>query len=369
MVKDHSPNAMIVGNQIRNIKGGMGIGGHATALGNPVEMTIIDNHINMQRSSTAFEGIGLTKGVDHSIIAYNSTTPSYDNGLSISSGHNLVVRNHVDGAWNHGIALESTHNTVIANDIRNIGQQNAALGETRRYGGIAIADGGYHLISGNTVSGGDIAYGIKYNGTQSGHNQIGHNHISGYRDSEYNLPPHPTDIIGDAAPDHGISLLTPAQIAAIADNTGPGQGTGNHAPSDLILDNTSLMENTAAATVGTLKVIDPDPNDTHNYSGMEHEVFLDLGKVPQHGSLDVGALGTQHIRLLAQDMLDTRDHLEIYLRGDSQDSITLDKTWQTNGTTRTLANPDYSADTVTYHAYGNGNDTLWIDADLQIHWI
>ncbi|MDO5091703.1 MAG: family 20 glycosylhydrolase, partial [Cardiobacteriaceae bacterium] len=265
MVKDASPDAAIIGNRIENVMGGMGIGGHATALGAPTGMVIIGNHISMQRSATAFESIGLTKGVDNSIIAKNLSDPSFDNGISVSADNNLIVKNHISAAWNHGISIDGNRNTIVANDIHHIGGQNAGLGEQKDYAAIALENAAHNYIANNHASGGDMAYAIKYNGEQRGGNLIGHNAISGYNKSEYNLPPHTDDRIGQNIPDSGIAPLSASERDEIADNAGP-EHTANHAPTDITLSASSIGEGKAGIAIGKLATTDPDANDSHTYS-------------------------------------------------------------------------------------------------------
>ena len=265
MVKDDSPNAAIVGNQIHNVKGGMAVGGHATTLGAPVEMVIIDNHVGNQQSTTAFEGIGITKGVDRSIIAKNISDPSFDNGISVTSDDNLVVKNHIGSAWNHGIAIDGKNNTVVANEIHNIGRQNAALGEIEEYAAIAIENGANNYIANNTASGGDMVYAVKYNGQQLGDNQIGHNDFSGYSKREFSIPPHSSDKTDASVPDTGLAPQTATERAQVADEAGPSAGAFNHAPTDIGLSALEVPENLAGATVGKLTTHDPDAGDTHTY--------------------------------------------------------------------------------------------------------
>jgi len=263
MVKDDSPNAAIVGNQIHNVKGGMAVGGHATTLGAPVEMVIIDNHVGNQQSTTAFEGIGITKGVDRSIIAKNISDPSFDNGISVTSDDNLVVKNHIGSAWNHGIAIDGKNNTVVANEIHNIGRQNAALGENEEYAAIAIENGANNYIANNTASGGDMVYAVKYNGQQLGDNQIGHNDFSGYSKREFSIPPHSSDKTDASVPDTGLAPQTATERAQVADEAGPSAGAFNHAPTDIGLSALEVPENLAGATVGKLTTHDPDAGDRH----------------------------------------------------------------------------------------------------------
>ena len=293
MVKDDSPNAAIVGNQIHNVKGGMAVGGHATTLGAPVEMVIIDNHVGNQQSTTAFEGIGITKGVDRSIIAKNISDPSFDNGISVTSDDNLVVKNHIGSAWNHGIAIDGKNNTVVANEIHNIGRQNAALGENEEYAAIAIENGANNYIANNTASGGDMVYAVKYNGQQLGDNQIGHNDFSGYSKREFSIPPHSSDKTDASVPDTGLAPQTATERAQVADEAGPSAGAFNHAPTDIGLSALEVPENLAGATVGKLTTHDPDAGDTHTYKTSD-----DRFEVTSDGTLKLKA--GQHLDYAAE---------------------------------------------------------------------
>ncbi len=104
----------------------------------------------------------------------------------------------------------------------------------------------------------------------------------------------------------------------------------------------------------------------NNYAKMEHDVYLDLARVNTGDDLDTGGLGKQKIYLLEQDVLDMRDDLEVFIRGDARDEIVLDSRWQQSEQTVSLTNPNYPADTPVYRAYEYGNDKLWIDEDISI---
>ena len=224
MIKDRSNDAAIVGNRIVNVKGGMGIGGHDTNLGAPVGMVVIDNHIEMARSRTAFEGIGLTSGAGRAIIAWNRTEPSFDNGLSITSSNNLVIQNYTNGAWNHGIAISGHNNTIVANEIHNIGRQNAALREKEEYAAIALEDAANNYVAGNYIEGGDMVYAVKYNGPQRGGNHLGRNSFRGWTKRELSVNPPAGDRRDSSDP--RVPLLSPGQRAAIADSAGPDRAPG-----------------------------------------------------------------------------------------------------------------------------------------------
>lgn len=225
LVKDNSPHAMVVGNRITGIKGGMGIGAHATQLGGPTNMTIIANHIQMVQSNTNFEGIGLTKGADNAIVARNVTDPSFDNGLSLSSNGNLAVQNYTSSAWNHGIAIEGEGNVLIANEIGPVGLQNAALGEALEYGGITLENGANTLAVGNVVNHGnnsDMTYAIKFNGQMRGGNMLGNNTIASFKKRYYNRTPLATDEVrDDKMPTIAIQLLSASERQAIGVAAGP----------------------------------------------------------------------------------------------------------------------------------------------------
>lgn len=222
LVKDNSPHAKVVGSRVVGVKGGMGVGAHATKVGAPVNMTIISNHISMVRSATAFEGIGLTKGAHNAVVARNVIEPSFDNGISLSSNNNLAVQNFVSSAWNHGCSLEGEGNMLVANEVTAVGHQNYALGEHNDYAGVAIENGTRNTVSGNKITGGDMVYAVKFNQAQRGSNKIGHNQFA-WNKAEFNKKPLASDVIGDSAPDYHIALLNADQRAAIASNAGPTQ--------------------------------------------------------------------------------------------------------------------------------------------------
>ncbi|MDO4879476.1 MAG: family 20 glycosylhydrolase, partial [Neisseria sp.] len=106
----------------------------------------------------------------------------------------------------------------------------------------------------------------------------------------------------------------------------------------------------------------------NDYAKLSNDTYLDLERALalNKTELDVGALGKQSIHLLNQDVLDKYDNAEIFIRGDSSDEIHLDSQWQSSGETRVLANPNYAGDQVSYQAYSNGNDKLWIDSDISV---
>lgn len=221
LVKDRSPNAMIVGNHVTGVVGGMGIGiDSETGLGTSTDAVIIGNFVSMKRSQTAFEGIGLTPNSNYAIVAYNVTEPSFDNGISVSGGSSLTVRNYTGAAWNHGIALMGNNNIIVANEIHNIGGQNAALRENKEYAAIALEDAGNNHISNNQMSGGDMVFAIKFNGMRYGNNLIAANHISGYSKREFNFAPLPNDKVNTGVGDLGIAPMTAAERSRIGSRAG-----------------------------------------------------------------------------------------------------------------------------------------------------
>lgn len=165
LVQGQSPNARISGNRVEDVKGGMGIGGNRTAQGAPVGMLILGNTIRMQRSSTAFEAIGITLGCDYATITGNIVSDSYDNGVSSSAAFTTVSGNTIQRCWNHGIAFEGTHSTCVGNVISDIGRQNAELGEDLKYGRVTFQNPSYCVATGNTGSG-EAAHNVKINGTK-----------------------------------------------------------------------------------------------------------------------------------------------------------------------------------------------------------
>lgn len=226
LIQDDSPHAMVVGNRLTNIKGGIGISAATIDKKRaPTKMIIIDNFISMVRSNTAFEGIGLSEKAHGAIVARNVTDPSFDNGLSLTSGDNLAIQNYTSRGWNHGVAVQGSRNIVVANEVGPIGLENRVEGKQKHdYAALALENGSSeNIISSNRVSGGEMAYAVKFNGSLGGSNYIGRNSFTGWKKSEYSRTPHSTDVIDHRVPDLGIPFLTAEQRAQVARNAGPSK--------------------------------------------------------------------------------------------------------------------------------------------------
>ncbi|MDO4897288.1 MAG: family 20 glycosylhydrolase [Moraxella sp.] len=214
---------------------------------------------------------------------------------------------------------------------------------------------------------------LNYNGTQLYHLPESH-HISSMSQSDYemytrlsewdlgvwdgkntdNALTDTTGIIGSAMSiwgekagdlnDVSIAYFTKSQLSAII------QMTNAHNPNadthELVAKQTALKN--------------------QDYSLIEHDVYLDLSQVTQHGELDVGALGAQNIKLLLSDALQNRQDFVMFIHGDTKDSIDLDGQWQKTNRTQQKTNPNYPSDIITYYAYVKDDDTLWIDQDINI---
>lgn len=127
LFKDNSQRCIAKGNVLKNIKGGMGIGGNGSSgTGYPLRCTIVNNVITMSASTTGFEGIGWTAGCDYWLCGSNHVYDSFDNGISCSGAWANVHGNTIDGAWNHGIASAGDNNIITGNLIRNVGKENPA---------------------------------------------------------------------------------------------------------------------------------------------------------------------------------------------------------------------------------------------------
>lgn len=127
LFKDASARCIAQGNVLKNIKGGMGIGGDGSAgTGYPLRCIVTDNIITMSSGTTGFEPIGFVAGCDYWNVTGNQLYDSYDNGISCSGSYALVSGNIIDGAWNHGIAAVGQHHLITGNTIRNIGKENPA---------------------------------------------------------------------------------------------------------------------------------------------------------------------------------------------------------------------------------------------------
>lgn len=129
LFKDASVRCIARGNILKNIKGGMGIGGNGTAgTGYPLRCIIANNVISMAPSATGFEAIGFTAGCEYWQVTGNQIYDSCDNGISCSGAWALVQGNTIDGAWNHGIASAGNNSVITGNLLRNVGKENPAAG-------------------------------------------------------------------------------------------------------------------------------------------------------------------------------------------------------------------------------------------------
>jgi hypothetical protein len=180
LFKDNSQRCVARGNVLKNIKGGMGIGGNGSAgTGFPVRCTVSNNVITMIGSSTNFEGIGFTAGCDYWIVNANQVYDSFDNGISCSGSWANVSGNIVDGAWNHGIASVGSNSLIYGNSIRNVGKENPALG----FAFISSTSGSNNLIALNKgvddQGSKTTTYGVKFI-TSTGGNNVFANTFSGH---------------------------------------------------------------------------------------------------------------------------------------------------------------------------------------------
>lgn len=221
MIKDESPNSLIVNNKITNVVGGMGIGGNATTLGNPTNMSIVGNYVSMSPSTINFEGIGITKECNNSLIAENVIIPSYDNGISASASNSTVVRNYISSSYNHGIAIEGSNTVVASNEVHDIGKQNTDKNESLEYGGIAIENGEANYIGYNTISGGQMTYAIKLNRDYKGKHYIGNNNITGFTKAYLSREKHETDVVDGDIPLLDFPLLSEEERNVIGTLAGP----------------------------------------------------------------------------------------------------------------------------------------------------
>ena len=180
LFKDNSQRCIARGNVLKNIKGGMGIGGNGSAgTGYPLRATIVDNVISMVASTTGFEAIGWTAGCDYWMCSGNQIYDSFDNGISCSGAWANVSDNIIDGAWNHGIASAGNNNVIIGNSIRNVGKENPAsafgyISATSTTGNLIALNKGVDDQGSKTTT-----HGVKYI-TSGGTNNVFANTFTGH---------------------------------------------------------------------------------------------------------------------------------------------------------------------------------------------
>lgn len=114
---------------------------------------------------------------------------------------------------------------MVANEVGPIGLENRVEGKQKHdYAALTLENGSSeNIISSNRVSGGEMAYAVKFNGSLGGSNYIGRNSFTGWKKSEYSRTPHSTDVIDHRVPDLGIPFLTAEQRAQVARNAGPSK--------------------------------------------------------------------------------------------------------------------------------------------------
>ncbi len=276
LIKDDSKDAVIVGNRITNIVGGMGIGLNSitnisgtpnTALGYSTGAAIIGNFVSMNPSNIAFEGIGLTEGSDDAIIAYNMIEPSYDNGLSVTSSNNLVVKNYTSSSYNHGLALFGENNTVIANEAHNNGIQNIAKNEVLTYGAITLEEGKNNVIANNVSYGGDVDYGVKFNGNNLGNNTFSNNTYT-WKTNEFNVNPSATDTVNQSN-DLNINPMTSNERK----NIGQTAGAIN---SDAVISGQNktgiILSDTTPGGISGIRMAEPVVVSGTNLTGIEFDL-------------------------------------------------------------------------------------------------
>lgn len=178
-LRGSSHYASIERNVLKNIVGGMGIGGAGdSTIGYPTGCTVSNNWIWMATSTIGFEPIGITAGCDRWTISANHLYNSQDNGISVSSSWNNCFGNYIDSAFNSGIAISGNYNQVYNNTIKNAGKQvDATYGmislynsasrnsitenigiddqttHTATFGIKGVLSGGFNWIVGNTFTG------------------------------------------------------------------------------------------------------------------------------------------------------------------------------------------------------------------------
>jgi hypothetical protein len=243
LFKDASQRCVARGNRLRNIKGGMGVGGNGSAAtGFPLRCSVVDNHITMAASTTGFEGIGWTAGCDFWLVSSNHIEDSQDNGISASGSWANVAGNTIDGAWDHGISSAGQDNLITGNEIRNVGRENPAAG----YAFIAATSTTRNFIAYNKGldDQGTTTYGMKFN-TSGGANIVCLNSFTGQTGAEVtgsiasdtvlSFAPNgirskrlQTDILQELTANGGISVGSTFGMNGLA-FTGSGRlGSGQH---------------------------------------------------------------------------------------------------------------------------------------------
>jgi hypothetical protein len=186
-IKDASHRALVMGNNLTNVKGGMGICiGVSAAATSPMDCRVIGNVIRMVQSTTGFEAIGVGNVSRRIVVANNNIFDSWDNGISMSGESSVISGNLIDGALDHGIAAVGKYHAITGNTVKNAGKETAIVGRAgfgQDFGGVATDDGQYVTISGNTIvddqGSPTMAYAIKLN-SSDGYHRIGPNTMVGY---------------------------------------------------------------------------------------------------------------------------------------------------------------------------------------------
>lgn len=163
LVKDESNRNQILGNNIRGVSCGMGIGGTDTLdeklpverrQGAPKDTLVASNSVVMaENASIAFEPCGFTRECVRTNITGNSFPGSFDNGISVG-GYSTVTANTINNPWNHGIACSGHHTTISGNIIWNVGKENSTRlrDNPKDWAAVALEDPIGCVVTSNTYA-------------------------------------------------------------------------------------------------------------------------------------------------------------------------------------------------------------------------
>src|ERR671925_419284 len=102
--------------------------------------------------------------------------------------------------------------------------------------------------------------------------------------------------------------------------------TGNRAPTEIQLSNSSIAENQPSGTdVGTLTTTDPDAGDTHTYT-LEN-TGCGGGPFPDNSSFQIGGVGNDKLQSAASFDFETKNSYTICVRSTDAGGLFFDKTF------------------------------------------
>lgn len=346
LFKDNSQRCIARGNIMKNIKGGMGIGGKGSAdTGHPIRCIVTNNIISMAASKTGFEAVGWTSGCDFWQVSANQIYDSQDNGISASGSYAHVFGNTIDGAQNHGIASAGHHSHVTGNFIRNVGKQNpdahyAFISATSTTGNFLALNKGIDDQAAPTT-----AHGVKFN-MSGGQNIVFANIWTGNSGA---------DISGDISSDLHFSLsgnvVRTSQVATDTINASTGEGA-------ILVGSTIQMRGRAYTGSGRLgsgqHIMSTDATASrpahycYSHHGQDADISQWATTAADNTSQTVRAGVTATGRIYSSEGFSTKDLGAI----DGLTSAQIDALFSTAPSDGTLAVGTLSTKPVILHRYG-----------------